>query len=500
MKRPIKGLAILILLCVLVACNKRVVLDETSSAESLKEVLITTHFTSQASGLRSDISERAQYIAKDIRRISFNDIRIIFYSMNEAEVPQSVLHLFDKKVSCDKGVLQGTEGIISKTNNGAFALTLKNLKVPAGNYKVLIVCNPTDEFKERTAIGENFSALRSDFVKQPFDKNSRLLMQFYTNADQLIKITKENFDQTKGSQPLEIKAELKPNFAYASIFWDNIKIPTNHRIETQQIIFLRDVSNKKFRLFPEYQEIDLDNGLKGHYPVDANFNGYQDKSWEDLKEDFDYIKDYRDTGIYQKIVTRDVEEKFQGFIIPENTVDGSDLNAKNVTRLIVGITYSPDQDIPLGEDWLTIRGKHYSKVAFETLIRKIKQKKSQEQSSEEKELLKIYTTLKPHFDRVTGSNIFGYSSDDVQFYKKGVTYYAIPIRHFKDNELSTKKKTGRYGVVRNTLYMIHIASLSQIGFGDPLTIPHDTAYDTEGVSDSSLSITPPDIVEYTVDL
>lgn len=500
MKRPLKGLTILALLCTLVACNKRVVLDETISSEDTKEVVIATNFSPQTSKLRSEISERAQYIAKDVRRISFSGIRAIFYSVNEADIPQSVLYSFDKEISCNKGVPQGADATSHKTTNGALSLTLKNLKVPAGNYKVLIVCNPTEEFKARTEVGQPFSALNADFVRQPFDKNSRLLMQFYTNADRLIKITKESFDQVKANKPLEIKADLKPNFAYASIFWDNIKTPADHRVATEQIIFLRDASNKKFRLFPQYQDIDLDNGQRARYPIDANFNGYGTKSWEDLRSDFDYIKDYTNTGIYQKIVTRNVEEKFQGFILPENTVDGADLHAKCVTRLIVGFTYSPDPAIPLGEDWLTVRGKHYSKTAFEAIIRTIKQKKSKDQSSEEKELLNIHTTLKPHFDRVTGDNVFGYSSSDVQFYKKGIAYYAIPIRHFKDNELATKQKTGRYGVVRNTLYMIHVASLSDIGLGDPLSIPHDITYDAEASTDGSLSITTPDIVEYTVDL
>ena len=501
MKRPFrKGLLILVLSCTLMSCNERVLLDETVPSEDTRDISIKTNFASQTPRLRSEISERAQYIAKDVRRISFNGIRTVFYSIDESETPQKVLYTFDKEINCDKGMIKSGEATSYKTADGILGLTLKNIKIPAGDYKILIICNPTEEFKERTEVGQPFSALHADFVKQPFDANSRLLMRFYTNAEQLIKITKENFDQVKANTPLEITAELKPNFAYASIFWDNIKIPANHRVSTQQAIFLRDVSNKKFKLFPEYQDIDLENGQKVRYPIDANFSGYGIKSWEGLKTEFDYLKDYAGRGIFQKIVTQNVEEKFQGFILPENTVDGADLQAKCVTRLIVGITYSPDPAIPLGEDRLTVRGKHYSKAAFEALIKEIKQKKNKDQSSEDKELLNIYTTLKPHFDRVPGDNIFGYTSDNVQFYKKGVAYYSIPIRHFKDNEIGAKRKTGRYGVVRNTLYMIHITSLSTMGYGDPLSIPYDVAYDTEDATDSSLSIATPNIVEYSVEL
>lgn len=498
MKKLFKSPTLIAALCLVTACKGRVAVDDTTSEAGLQSVVISANFTPHASGLRSSISERAQYISKDLRRISFTGIRVVFYSVDESEAPQEVQYTFDKDITCEKGVLKGIA--TNENTDGNLSLSIKDIKLRMGDYKVLIICNPTPEFKERTEVKQSFDALKADFVKDPFDQHSRPMMNFYTNADQLIKITKDQFKNIAAGKALELQAELKPNFAYASIFLDKIKLPEQHRVSKERFIFLRDVSNKKFRLFPEYKDIDLDNGQKGKYPIDANFSGSIGKSIEELKKDFDYLKDYANVGVFQKTVTQNVQEKFQGFIIPENTVHGADLHAKCVTRLIIGVVYSPDPSIPLGEDWLTIRNKHYSKARFETLIREIKKKASGERTPEEKELIKNYETLKPHFERVVEDNIFGYSSSDIQYYKQGIVYYPVPIRHFKDNELGTKKTTGRYGVVRNTLYMIHIAGLSKLGYGDPLSVPHNTVYDEEEATNSALRFTTPNIVEYSVSL
>ena len=110
MKRPFrKGLLILVLSCTLMSCNERVLLDETVPSEDTRDISIKTNFASQTPRLRSEISERAQYIAKDVRRISFNGIRTVFYSIDESETPQKVLYTFDKEINCDKGMIKSGE-------------------------------------------------------------------------------------------------------------------------------------------------------------------------------------------------------------------------------------------------------------------------------------------------------------------------------------------------------------------------------------------------------
>lgn len=487
------------LLLSVMGCKDRVILNETKETPTTS-LLITTHFTHRMSGLRSNISERAQAIAKDVRRINFDGIRLVFYSTDHSGAPISVAHVFDKDIRYGAQGLQGTDAGNSETTNGNLKLTISDIKIPANNYKLLLVCNPTQEFKNRTAIGQPFDALKRDFTETPYDQNYRLEMKFYTNADALTPISISQFSPSNRESAIKLRADLKPNFAYASIYWEGIRVPEGHRISTTQALFFRDVSNKKFRLFPEYETITLDNAQSIQYPIDANFSGYAQKDLETLKSDFEYLKDYKAVGAVQKVVTQNIEEKFQGFIIPENTMAGSDFHAKCVSRLIVGFTYSPNSQIPLGTDWVSIHGEDYTKTAFESRIQTLKRKPSSDLTETERKQLAAYNTLKPHFDRPAGNNTIGFSNEDIHYYRQGIVYYPIPIRHCKDNELSSKLSTGRYGVVRNTLYMIHISRISKLGYGDPMSIPLEIPYDTDQSTESELVFVQPDIVEYTVEL
>lgn len=68
----------------------------------------------------------------------------------------------------------------------------------------------------------------------------------------------------------------------------------------------------------------------------------------------------------------------------------------------------------------------------------------------------------------------------ISFYKNGINYYSIPIRHFEDAESSEFMGYGRYGVVRNNVYGVTIEGF--YGPGYPL-IP-----DPEGPDDKASNI------------
>lgn len=482
------------------SCKQPVKLNEVDLGNQEVSVSISTHFSSLSLGLRSEASSRAQYIANDLRRISFNGIRVVFYSTDRDGTPKTVLKVFDKDIEYDKEGLRGADVNESIVDGGSLSLTIKDIRVPEDNYSVLIICNPTEEFKSRTREGQAFEALKEDFVQSPFDENGRLLMKFFTNSEKLIKISRDDLAGLQSHKVLRLRSEMKPNFAYASVFCNAPELPHGHTISNERLVFFRDVSNKKFRLFPEYKSVSLSNGKSAQYPIDANFLGMSGREEQQLRDNFAYAEDYVDKGIFFKSVTNVVEEKFQGFIIPENTMDGSDFHAKCVTRLILGVTYSPDPNIPIGQDWLTVDGKNYSRTTFERLATTIKGKSASSQTFEEKNIIKAYDILKPYFEKKAKSIEEGYSDKSIQYYKKGVSYYAIPIRHFKDSEVSGKKQTGRYGVVRNTLYMINITKISGPGHGDPLSFPLNMEYDGEEGTESKVTFSAPNIIEYSVEL
>lgn len=74
-------------------------------------------------------------------------------------------------------------------------------------------------------------------------------------------------------------------------------------------------------------------------------------------------------------------------------------------------------------------------------------------------------------DAILGNGNTDYSSvptasvkyEGLTFFKDGVNYYNIPIRHFSDLLQSTKMAYGRYGVVRNNVYKITLNSINNFG-------------------------------------
>lgn len=65
---------------------------------------------------------------------------------------------------------------------------------------------------------------------------------------------------------------------------------------------------------------------------------------------------------------------------------------------------------------------------------------------------------------------------DFSLYGGGITYYSIPIRHFSDSQEPSMMGYGRYGVLRNNLYLIYIKNVysqGEISFPEPSPAPDD---------------------------
>lgn len=65
---------------------------------------------------------------------------------------------------------------------------------------------------------------------------------------------------------------------------------------------------------------------------------------------------------------------------------------------------------------------------------------------------------------------------DFSLYGGGYTYYSIPIRHFSDTQEPSMMGYGRYGVLRNNLYLVYIKNIysqGEISFPDYSSDPND---------------------------
>ena len=54
-------------------------------------------------------------------------------------------------------------------------------------------------------------------------------------------------------------------------------------------------------------------------------------------------------------------------------------------------------------------------------------------------------------------------SNNLKFYKDGINYFPVLIRHFGDDLVSAVGGYGRYGIVRNNVYKLNIQQIKSPG-------------------------------------
>ena len=88
-----------------------------------------------------------------------------------------------------------------------------------------------------------------------------------------------------------------------------------------------------------------------------------------------------------------------------------------------------------------------------------------------------------------------FTINEIQFYHQSYNYYLLPIRHFGQTEAPLWNSFGRYGVVRNNEYAIHLKTI--LGFGSNLFPDKLTADRIAEKSSLSFTLTVKDLSSHT---
>lgn len=162
--------------------------------------------------------------------------------------------------------------------------------------------------------------------------------------------------------------------------------------------------------------------------------------------------------------------------------------------------------------WFSYKGKNYSWAEFEKKYTTAATKNNNGTTitKEEKTLLEIGLTINkalnkgsivPKYgDKLPTVPAEGYDSKDLKIYTWGCSYFSIPIRHYSDEVTQSLKTIGRYGVVRNTLYLISITSVTRIGAPTYDSLPKETNYTAAVTSDLSIDFEDRNLIKNEVDL
>lgn len=418
---------------------------------------------------------------------TMNGLRVVLYKQDESGNPTEVAYAFDKDIRVFQDTREGSDLLNPESNGGLLSITGISGIAPA-DYTIIFFSTPSQAIISATTPGKDYNELKRpldiDFTNETIHGNnlkySTKLYSSATNIDNPTKVSREDLLKAIGSSPLKLGSiTLKATDAAILVKYENIrKGPGESEVTAEDRVQLYpDVLNKTLLLFPQKAE-DKELGLS--IPIDNNYSGLKSWSEDKFRESFSYSH-IKVSHPYFYRANSSNKEITKPIVVPENTTAPGDLCPQAVTRLIMKVQVTPTSSEPSytissQRTWFSYKGKNYDWIKFASKYAEavtLYKAQSSTLTDDQKELLKIGlaintalksgTTTPEPGDRLIEKPAEGYDSEDLKIYAQGIAFYCIPIRHFSDDVAPSLETIGRYAVVRNTVYLITIKSITSLG-------------------------------------
>lgn len=215
------------------------------------------------------------------------------------------------------------------------------------------------------------------------------------------------------------------------------------------------------------------------YAKDPNFDGFSNHRIEEggggllpnLSEEF--------TRIIEADITNPVANDSWEFAL-ENTMDADEQWEDVTTRVVLKGNFIPET-FAANESYYYFQGRAYKHTQIEEMMYN-----SLWTGHEELEAAIAADRMGPGLFNFVPSNsgtIAGAEptesteSEGIRFYKGGISYYSVLLRHFNDTQKPDAMSYGRYGIVRNNVYKV---SVNQITGPGGVKIPEPEGPDDKG--------------------
>lgn len=418
---------------------------------------------------------------------TMNGLRVVLYKQDESGNPTEVAYAFDKDIRIFQDDREGADLLNPESNGGLLSITGISGIAPA-DYTIIFFSTPSQAIISATTPGKDYSELKRpldiDFTNETIHGNdlkySTKLYSSATNIDNPTKVSREDLLKAIGSSPLKLGSiTLKATDAAILVKYENIQKGSGESEVTAEdrVQLYPDVLNKTLLLFPQMAE---DKELNLSIPMDNNYSGLWSWSEEQFRENFSYshIK-ISHSSLYSAFSS--TKKITKPIVVPENTTAPGDLCPQAVTRLIMKVQVTPTSSEPSytvssQRTWFSYKGKNYDWIKFAGKYAEaatLYKSQNPTLTDDQREFLEIGlaintalksgTTAPEPGDRLIEKPAEGYDSEDLKIYAQGIAFYSIPIRHFSDKVAPSLETIGRYAVVRNTLYLITIQSITHLG-------------------------------------
>lgn len=453
----------------LVACNK----DEAPKSGNNGDGDVWASFTialPSTSGFRAesnninDANAKDTYVGTDDEQ-KVNNVRIVLYEGDIAA------YSFDYTVP---GSNYPGGDIVSGTKT---KFVTKAKKVVKKEYKALVLINANAEILSATSKGNNLAEF--DKVVETTPEKMMEVGFFMSNSQGFVPVTTDRLKDKEAdaeSAPIAVKVDR----AVAKVFVGGIPAPSvDGAAKFEDVKWTLDVTNKKTfwvrklanrvngkNVF-EAEVLNDNSDRYDRYAKDPNFTGHANL----MRDNFNYLNT---ENAIQKLKVTGFNDS-DGQYVLENTMEAADQYNSVTTRVILSLIYIP-KDIEDNKaktyGWYSYKGFKMDQDKFNALKDQALElvmpaelpgtpigfaQDMHNLSKENDAAIKVEKGVKVDHKK-------SFTKHNLKFYSKGVNYYNnIYIRHFSDEQSSTRLGYGRYGIVRNNIYKLTLGKISQPG-------------------------------------
>lgn len=456
---------------------------------------------------------------------TMNGLRVVLYKQDESGNPTEVAYAFDKDIRVFQDMREGTDLLNPESKGGLLSITGISGIAPA-DYTIIFFSTPSQAIISATTPGKDYNELKRpldiDFTNKIMQGDdlmySTKLYSSATNIDNPTKVSREDLLKAIGSSPLKLGSiTLRATDADVLVRYENIQkglgeseVTTDDRVQLYP-----DVLNKTLQLFPQKAE---DKKLNLSIPKDNNYSGLKSWTEDQFRENFSYSQiKVSHPSFYSAYSSK--KEISKPIVVPENTTDPADLCTQAVTRLIMKVQVTPTSSEPSytissQRTWFSYKGKNYDWIKFENMYSEAVtayKGKNSKPTKEQTKLLEIGLAINKALKSGTTApqlgdplakkpEAEGYDSKDLKIYAQGIAFYCIPIRHFSDDVAPSLETIGRYAVVRNTVYLITIKSITNLGAPTYESLIDGVSYTDTGTASLTIDQDDRTLIKTTIEL
>lgn len=408
---------------------------------------------------------------------------------DEIKVSTLTIAFFDVTTNIASEVVTLTATPADYTISGTKVNT-KAIKMDKDNYDVVVLVNaPGALIVKGSTTKTDFETAANAVISDLTSSNGF----FMTNATGYKRVNPGNFQPTETAAtgtPVPLKVERAVakivvskgasmtvtggTVADATIKWAA-------DVKNKELYWMRKQTNKLEYVAPDWvagaMETESDYTSAGReflYAEDPNFSGHT----------------ATETGLFNRIVAADVAKDLDSVeYVPENTMQAADQFRNVSTSVVIKLVY-----VPAGiTDAATVGYYMYNGIPVSDADMKAYEA---DHSSIPASLVGLGDLLNEYAPSLATTPIASFTHKSLSFYKNGVSYFNVPIKHFKNQ--TELMAYGRYGVVRNNIYKLTINSIKGPGKTEPS--PEDWEDDEESYISVEFEIMPWYVRDQGIDL